>query len=83
MNHFSVVLAVLIGVTWYKQTRTILRGKVEWAAAAFACATLALAHGPAAYVLVLASTFAAGWMLEAERETSVGVVHARRDWRCR
>jgi chromate transporter len=81
VNHFSVVLAVLIGVTWYKQSRTILRGKIEWASAAFACATLALAHGPAAYVLVLASTFAAGWMLEAERDTSVEVVRARRDWR--
>src|ERR1700712_5481281 len=45
VNHFSVVLAVLIGVTWYKQTRTILPGQMEWAASLLACATLVRAPG--------------------------------------
>lgn len=81
INHFSVVLAVLIGITWYKQTRAILRGKLEWAAAAFACVALAFAHSPAAYVLVLAGTFAVGWLSSPQQEPEVRISMHRGDWR--
>jgi chromate transporter len=33
LTHFSVVLATLIGVTWWKQTRTLVRGRLERSAA--------------------------------------------------
>src|ERR1700752_1612456 len=30
LDHFSVVLGTLIAVTWYKQTRALVRGPLEW-----------------------------------------------------
>ncbi|GAB3626429.1 putative chromate transport protein [Pandoraea terrae] len=68
INHFSVVLAVLIGLAWYKQTRVLVRGPIEWVTAVLACVALAFAHSPAAYVLLLGGTFAAGWFLSPERK---------------
>ncbi|MGF6756919.1 chromate transporter [Paraburkholderia sp. GAS42] len=62
INHFSVVLATLIGVTWYKQTRALVRGRLEWIAALLSCIALTYAHSPAAYVLMLGGAFAAGWL---------------------
>lgn len=62
LDHFSVVLAMLIGVTWYRQTRALVRGPLEWGVALAACATLALAASAAAYVAILLVAFAAGWL---------------------
>lgn len=62
LNHFGVVLATLIAVTWYKQTRALVRGRLEWSAAALACVALVYAHSPAAYLLLLGGAFAAGWL---------------------
>ena len=50
LNHFSVVLATLIALTWYKQTRALVRGKLEWIAALLGCVALFYARSPAAYV---------------------------------
>jgi chromate transporter len=80
VNHFSVVLAVLIGVTWHKQTRAILRGRLEYAAAGFASAALMFAHGPAAYVLVLLGMFAIGWMSSPRNDGAAGMAMARGGW---
>jgi chromate transporter len=60
--HFSVVLATLIGVTWFKQTRTLVRGPLEWATAIVASVALLFAHSPAAYVALLGGAFAIGWI---------------------
>jgi chromate transporter len=62
LNHFSVVLATLIAVTWYKQTRALVRGRLEWIAAVLACIALFYAHSPAAYVVMLGGAFAVGWL---------------------
>jgi chromate transporter len=61
LDHFSVVLAILIGVTWYRQTRALVRGPLEWGVALAACVALALAASGAAYVAILVAAFAAGW----------------------
>lgn len=61
LDHFSVVLAMLIGVTWYRQTRALVRGPLEWGVALAACAALALATSGAAYVAILVAAFTAGW----------------------
>ncbi|WP_322033272.1 chromate transporter [Paraburkholderia sp. J76] len=62
LDHFSVVLAMLIGVTWYRQTRALVRGPLEWGVTLAACATLALAASAAAYVAILLVAFATGWL---------------------
>ncbi|TDN66899.1 chromate transporter [Paraburkholderia sp. BL10I2N1] len=76
LNHFSVVLATLIAVTWYKQTRALVRGRLEWSVAVLACIALFFAHSPAAYVVILGSAFASGWVTspvqKARLEISVG-----------
>ncbi|WP_429319346.1 chromate transporter [Paraburkholderia sp. GAS448] len=76
LNHFSVVLATLIAVTWYKQTRALVRGRLEWSAAVLASIALFFAHSPAAYVVILGGAFASGWVAspvsKARLEISVG-----------
>ncbi|WP_027804198.1 chromate transporter [Paraburkholderia caledonica] len=80
LNHFSVVLATLIGITWYKQTRALVRGKLEWTAAVVGCIALFYAHSPAAYVLMLSAAFGAGWVVSPVRDTRFAVSFARVDW---
>ncbi|WP_144145247.1 chromate transporter [Paraburkholderia sp. BCC1884] len=80
LSHFSVVLATLIAITWYKQTRALIRGKLEWAAAAIGCVALFYARSPAAYVVLLGGAFAAGWLVSPVRNTRVEVSFARGDW---
>src|ERR1700761_3645776 len=84
LNHFSVVLGTLIAITWYKQTRTLVRGKLEWIAAVLGCIALFYAHSPAAYVVMLGASFGAGWFTSKARDSreAVSVVSLTRgDWR--
>ena len=55
LNHFSRGLATLIAITWYKQTRALVRGRLEWIAAVLGCVALFYAHSAAAYVVMLGS----------------------------
>ncbi len=79
LNHFSVVLATLIAVTWYKQARALLRGKLEWIAAALGCVALFYARSPAAYVAMLGAAFGAGWVISPIRNTRLVVSFGRGD----
>jgi chromate transporter len=79
LNHFSVVLAVLIGVTWYKQMRALVRGRLEWAAAVLACVALAY-DSAAAYVLMLGGAFAVGWLASPSREGQLRFSIRAIDW---
>ncbi|WP_207004466.1 chromate transporter [Trinickia mobilis] len=81
LNHFSVVLAALIGVTWCKQARTIVRGRLGWTVAALACIALAFAHSAATYVVLLTSAFAAGWFASPARDGRLEITLRRGDWR--
>jgi chromate transporter len=66
LGHFSMVLAALIGVTWFRQVRTLVRAPLERGIAASATLLLALAHSPAAFVVILVAAFTAGWITCAE-----------------
>ncbi|QGZ54153.1 chromate transporter [Paraburkholderia acidiphila] len=79
LDHFSVVLAMLIGVTWYRQTRALVRGPLEWGVALAACATLALAASAAAYVAILLVAFAAGWLTSPVPSRRLDLRVTRRD----
>ncbi len=78
IDHFAVVLAVLIGITWYRQTRVLVHEPLEWAAAAVACLVLLTVRGTASFVLLLAGSFAAGWFASPARggklEISLGLI---------
>jgi chromate transporter len=80
LNHFSVVLATLIAMTWYKQTRVLVRGKLEWIAAVLGCAALFYARNAAAYVVMLGAAFGAGWFTSLERDSRLVVSLRRADW---
>ncbi|PCE25039.1 chromate transporter [Paraburkholderia acidicola] len=80
LNHFSVVLAMLIAVTWYRQTRTLVRGKLEWLVAILGCIGLAWAHSPAVYVAILGGAFAVGWIASPVRRQPLVLKIAPRDW---
>lgn len=67
LDHFAVVLAALIGITWYRQTRVLVRAPLEWAAAIIACTVLLTIRGTAAFVLLLAGSFALGWIASRAR----------------
>lgn len=77
IDHFAVVLAVLIGVTWYRQTRVLVHEPLEWATAAIACIVLLTVGSTASFVLLLGSAFAAGWLASPARggklEVSLGL----------
>lgn len=62
LTHFSVVLATLIAVTWFKQARTLVRGPLDWTTAIVSSVALLFAHTAAAYVLLLGSAFLLGWV---------------------
>lgn len=66
LRHFSMVLAALIGVTWFRQVRTLVRAPLDRGIAVCATLLLAFAHSPAAFVVILAAAFAAGWLTCAE-----------------
>lgn len=76
LDHFAVVLAALIGITWYRQTRVLVHTPLEWLAAALACVVLLTMRGTAAFVLLLAGSFALGWTASRARggklEVSLG-----------
>lgn len=67
IDHFAVVLAVLIGITWYRQTRALVHEPLEWAVAAIAFVVLLTMQGTAAFVLLLAGSFMAGWIASPAR----------------
>jgi chromate transporter len=79
LDHFSVVLAMLIGVTWYRQTRALVRGPLEWGVAVAACVALALATSGAAYVAILVVAFAAGWLASPVPSQRLELRVTRRD----
>ncbi|WP_042271148.1 chromate transporter [Paraburkholderia heleia] len=79
LDHFSVVLAMLIGVTGYRQTRALVRGPLEWGVALAACAALALAASGAAYVAILLVAFAAGWLASPVPSERLELRGTRRD----
>lgn len=80
LNHFSVVLATLIAITWYKQTRALVQGKLEWVAAVLGSIALFYAHSPVAYVVMLGAAFGTGWLTSPERDSRIVVSFARSDW---
>ncbi|MBR7895769.1 chromate transporter [Burkholderia multivorans] len=79
LNHFGMVLAALIGVTWVKQLRTLARTRREQAIAALSTILLAFAHSPAAFVGILFAAFAAGWLSGPQQHDAVGFALSRRD----
>jgi chromate transporter len=81
LHHFNVVLATLIAVTWYKQTRTLVRAPLEWCAAALGCLALLYVHATAAYVLMLAAAFGAGWFTSPARGVRLTTSITANDWR--
>jgi len=81
LNHFSVVLGTLIALTWYKQTRALVRGPLEWTAAVLGCIALVGAHTPAAYVGILGAAFMTGWVRSDARNARLVTTLTTGDWR--
>ncbi|MEX3931012.1 chromate transporter [Paraburkholderia phymatum] len=81
LDHFSVVLATLIAVTWYKQTRALVRGRLEWTAAVLGCIALVGAHTPAAYICLLGVAFMSGWLHSDARGERLATTLSTGDWR--
>jgi chromate transporter len=81
LNHFSVVLATLIGVTWYKQTRSLVRGRLEWTAAVLGSIALIGAHTPAAYIGMLGAAFMSGWVRSDACGARLSTTLSTGDWR--
>jgi chromate transporter len=81
LHHFNVVLGTLIGVTWYKQVRTLVRAPLEWCAAVLGCIALLFAHSAAAYVLMLMAAFGAGWFTSPVRGVRLVTSINAHDWR--
>jgi chromate transporter len=79
LNHFSMVLAALIGVTWVKQLRTLVLAPLEQAIAAISTIMLAVAHSPATFVVILLAAFAAGWLTGPSRGAAVAFALSKRD----
>ncbi|MGZ2745648.1 chromate transporter [Burkholderia stagnalis] len=79
LHHFSMVLAALIGVTWVKQLRTLVRARLEQAIAALSTILLAFAHSPASFVVILFAAFAAGWLTGPSQDDTVNLTLSRRD----
>jgi chromate transporter len=73
ISHFAVVLAVLIGITWYRQTRALVHTPIEWITTAIATVILLTIHGTAAFVLLLAGSFAVGWVASPARGGKIQV----------
>ncbi|AOK17406.1 chromate transporter [Burkholderia cepacia] len=79
INHFGMVLAALIGVTWVKQVRALARTRREQLIAALSTILLAFAHSPASFVVTLFAAFAAGWLTGPPQENRVNFTLAKRD----
>ena len=79
LSHFSMVLAALIGVTWIKQFRTLVREPIEQTIAALSTILLAFAHSPANFVAILFAAFAAGWLTGPSPDHAVAFALPRRD----
>jgi chromate transporter len=79
INHFGMVLAALIGVTWLKQLRTLARTPLEQLIAALSTILLAFAHSPAAFVGILFAAFAAGWLSGPPQHAAVDFTLSARD----
>ena len=79
LNHFRVVLGMLIGVTWWRQTRALVRGRLEWSTALAAILALALTTSGAAYVAILCTAFCAGWLRSPARAGRIDMGVTRRD----
>jgi len=80
LHHLEVVLATLIAVTWYKQTRALIHGAVEWSVAVLGCVTLTYAHDPVAYVLLLGGAFTIGWWAGPPSPVRLKVDIERIEW---
>ncbi|HGL4260663.1 chromate transporter [Burkholderia dolosa] len=79
INHFGMVLAALIGVTWVKQVRTLACTRLEQLIAAISTILLAFAHSPAAFVGILVAAFAAGWLTGPSQRDAVDFTLSARD----
>ncbi len=79
INHFGMVLAALIGVTWVKQVRSLACTRLEQAIAALSTILLAFAHSPAAFVGILFAAFAAGWLTGPSQRDAVDFTLSKRD----
>ncbi len=82
LHHFGMVLAALIGLTWFRQVRTLVHAPLERSMAALATVLLALAHRPAAFVAILAAAFATGWLATGRwRSEPMRLALPAREWR--
>ena len=79
IHHFGVVLAALIGLTWYRQTRVLVRTGLDWGAALVTAAVLLGLHSAAAFVAVLAGAFFAGWITSPSRDGRLRVQFSHGD----
>lgn len=79
IDHFAVVLGVLIAITWYRQIRSLVRGRLDCAAAAAACAVLLATRSASAFVLLLGGAFLAGWLASPAREGRLKLAFSRGD----
>ncbi|ABC38774.1 chromate transporter [Burkholderia thailandensis] len=82
LHHFSMVLAALIGLTWFRQVRALVHAPLERAIAALATVLLGLAHSPAAFVAILAAAFGVGWLASGRRQgEALRLALRAREWR--
>ncbi|WP_162499493.1 chromate transporter [Burkholderia mayonis] len=82
LHHFGMVLAALIGLTWFRQVRALVHTPLERVIAALATALLALAHSPAAFVAILSAAFAVGWLSSGRRrDEGLRFALPAREWR--
>lgn len=79
INHFGMVLAALIGVTWVKQLRSLAQTRREQLIAALSTILLGFAHNPAAFVGILFAAFAAGWLTGPPQRDAVDFTLSTRD----
>ncbi|HEY3539954.1 MAG TPA: chromate transporter [Trinickia sp.] len=79
IDHFAVVLGSLIAITWYRQLRAVVHTRLQWLAAAGACAILLLTQRASAFVLLLAIAFMAGWIQSPTRGERLAIAFDRSD----
>lgn len=79
IDHFAVVLGSLIAITWYRQVRAVVHTRLQWLAAAGACAILLLTQRASAFVLLLAIAFLAGWIQSPTRGERLVIAFDRSD----
>lgn len=79
IDHFAVVLSALILITWHRQARSVVRGRLEWGASAVTCAVLLTIPSTSAFVVLLGGAFAAGWFASPARGDQLAVSFSRGD----